>query len=227
MSSITLPEIIDHLQKLYGKPKPPLADPWLLILWENVAYLANDERRQQAFDLLRKEVGTEMERILKASEQTLQKIGSHGIAPKQSVAKLQTCARIALDEFDGDLGPVLKMPVRDAKKALMKFPGIGEPGAEKILLFCRSHALFGLESNGLRVLRRVGYGVDHKNYATMYRSVQEAVAKGLKPDLGWRIRAHQLLRQHGQETCKQTPRCQECPLASDCADYQSRLTARA
>jgi hypothetical protein len=38
---------------------PHLADPWLLVLRENVAYLGNDERRQQAFGMLEQEVGTE------------------------------------------------------------------------------------------------------------------------------------------------------------------------
>jgi endonuclease III len=224
MIRIALHEAIGRLQKLYGRPKPPLADPWLLVLWENVAYLVDDERREQAFVMLKQEIGTKPDEILAASDDTLRRIGKHGIVPKQSMAKLRRCALIARDEFDGDLQPVLKMPIRDAKKALMKFPGIGEPGAEKILLFCNSHTVFGLESNALRVLLRLGYGEDHRNYSTMYRSVQAAVAPELKIDLGWRTRAHQLLRRHGQEICRRTqPLCSECPLAPDCPDYQTQL----
>jgi endonuclease III len=227
MNLLPLNEAIARLQKLYGRPKPPLADPWLLVLWENVAYLVDDERREQAFRMLKQEVGTEPDEILAASDDTLRRIGKHGIVPKQSMEKLRRCAQIARDEFDGDLQPVLKMPLRDAKKALMKFPGIGEPGAEKILLFCGSHTLFGLESNALRVLLRLGYGQDHRNYATMYRSVQAAVAPELKSVSGWRIRAHLLLRQHGQEVCRRTqPLCPDCPLAPDCPDYQTRRMAR-
>ena len=224
MIRIALHEAIGRLQKLYGRPKPSLADPWLLVLWENVAYLVDDERRELAFVMLKQEVGTKPDEILAASDDTLRRIGKHGIIPKQSMAKLRRCALIARDEFDGDLQPVLKMPIRDAKKALMKFPGIGEPGAEKILLFCNSHTVFGLESNALRVLLRLGYGEDHRNYSTMCRSVQAAVAPELKTDLGWRTRAHQLLRRHGQEICRRTqPLCPECPLAPDCPDYQTRL----
>jgi endonuclease III len=226
MNRIPLNEAIVRLQKLYGRPKQPLADPWLLVLWENVAYLVDDERREQAFMMLKEVVGTEPDEILSASDEALHRIGKHGIVPKQSMEKLRRCARIARDEFDGDLQPVLRMPIREAKKALMRFPGIGEPGAEKILLFCSAHTLFGLESNAVRVLTRLGYGRDHKNYATMYRSVQAAVAPELKTAFGWRIRAHQLLRRHGQEVCRRTqPLCPECPLAADCPDYQTRLGA--
>jgi endonuclease-3 len=226
MTTIALDDAVERLQKVYGRPRPPPADPWLLVLWENVAYLADDEKRQHAFEMMEQEIGTGADDILKAPDETLRRIGGHGIMPRQTVEKLRRCAKIARDEFAGDLRPILKMPLREAKKALGKFPGIGEPGAEKILLFCRSQPLFGLESNGLRVLLRLGYGQEHKNYATTYRSVQQAVATQLKSNLGWRIRALQLLRQHGQETCKRTrPKCGECPLAPDCPDYRARLGA--
>ena len=43
-----------------------------------------------------------------------------------------------------------------SEKALKRFPSIGDPGAEKILLFTRSYPVMALDSNGLRVLCRVG-----------------------------------------------------------------------
>ena len=60
-----------------------------------------------------------------------------GIVPEQSVEKLRRCAEIALEEFDGELGPILRRPLAQAEKALKRFPAIGDPGAEKILLFGR------------------------------------------------------------------------------------------
>ena len=59
MTRTPLQRIIATLEATYGKPAPPLDDPWLLILWENVAYLADDQRRQRAFDMLRRRVGTD------------------------------------------------------------------------------------------------------------------------------------------------------------------------
>jgi hypothetical protein len=45
-----LQETLDLLEGKYGRPKPPkIKDPWNMILWENVAYMANDERREEAF----------------------------------------------------------------------------------------------------------------------------------------------------------------------------------
>jgi endonuclease III len=115
----------------------------------------------------------------------------------------------------------MKLPFPKAKKALQTFPGIGESGAERILLFCHTHAVLALESNGLRVLLRLGFGEEKKSYSTTYRLVQKAVEEGLEKEYSWLIQAHLLLRHHGQELCKRTkPECKKCPLAADCEFFQ-------
>jgi endonuclease III len=222
MSRMPLSLVVEQLQTHYGQPKvPKLRGPWEMVLWENVAYLADDDRRRAAFQLLKKRIGTEPEQILAASGAALLEVTRHGIVAEQFAKKLRKCAQIALEEFDGDLRPVLKLPIAKAKKALQKFPGIGEPGADKILLFCQTQPILALESNGLRVLLRLGFGEEKKSYATTYRLVQKAVEEGLATDYSWLIQAHLLLRHHGQELCKRTnPECQKCPLAADCEFYQ-------
>jgi endonuclease-3 len=209
---------VGALEKLYGRPKPPaVTDPFEQVLWENVVYLANDERRAQAWKRLKAEVGTKPAQILKAARSKLSDIGKAGIVPFLTADKLRKIAEIAVEEFDGDLKPILKLPLPQAKKALRKFPSIGEPGAEKILVLAGSHAVLALDSNGLRVLLRLGFGKGGKSYAKSYRSAQEAVAPGLPSDTAWLTRAHQLLRRHGQELCKTNrPRCDACPLKQGC-----------
>jgi endonuclease-3 len=192
-----------------------------MILWENVAYLADDDRRQQAFQTLKKRIGTEPTRILSAPDETLLEVTRHGIMAEQFADKLRKCARIVLEEFDGDLRPVLKLPTPNAQKALQQFPGIGEPGAEKILLFTRTTPVLALESNGLRVLLRLGFGEEKKSYSTTYRLVQKAAGQELDRDWSLLIQAHLLLRRHGQEVCRRSePGCGECPLAADCEYHQ-------
>jgi endonuclease III len=209
--------VIGQLESEYGKPKAPARDPWALILWENVAYLANDDRRQQAFDTLRKRIGIQPARILGASDDALLEVTSFGIMANKFAAKLRNCAEIVLREFDGDLSGVLKLPQSKARKALQKFPGIGGPGADKILLFAHAYASLPLDSNGCRVLCRLGFGRELKDYSKMYRLVQEAIEPELKRDFTWLIAAHQLLRRHGQEMCKSSrPLCGGCPLAEQC-----------
>jgi len=223
-----LTQVIHNLRTRYGSPTAPkLNGPWEMTLWENVAYLSDDDRRRQAFQTLKKRIGTEPAQINSAADEALLEVTCHGILGEQSAKKLRKCARIALEEFDGDVRGILKLPLRKAKLALRKFPGIGEPGAEKILLFSRIEPVLALDSNGLRVLLRLGFGEEKKSYGTTYRLVQDAATRGLAQGCTWLIQAHQLLRRHGQELCKRTkPLCKECPLASMCAFYQLRAVSR-
>jgi endonuclease III len=222
MATIALPEIVARLKKRFGTPKAPsLATPWEMILWVNVAYLANDDQRLQAFQTLKKRIGTDPNEILAAPDEELLEVTRHGMAAEQFAEKLRQCARIALREFDGDLKPILKLPLAKAKKSLMKFPGIGEPGAEKILLFTRTAPLLALDSKGLRVLLRLGYGKENRSYSTTYRLVQKAVVEGLDLGASSLIEAHLLLCRHGQELCLLSkPLCDMCPLAAECRYYR-------
>jgi len=223
-------KIITKLKSHYGSPSPPkTADPFEMILLENVAYLVGDERRGQAFEALRDRVGLSPVDVITAPDEKLLEVARlGGMLPAGRVEKLRRVANIALQEFDGDLKSVLAQPIAKAKRALKKFPGIGDPGAEKILLFTRTHPVLALESNGLRVLLRLGYGEERKNYSATYRMAQEALKPESKQDFDWLIEAHQLLRHHGQELCKRTePLCPPCPLKLDCRFYQESVSLKA
>ena len=222
--TIAFSKLIDELQHHYGLPaRPPSTDPLELIIWENIAYLANDEHRAATFDTLKRSIGTRPEQILAVKHSALAAIGKAGILPDISAEKLLAIARIAREEFDSDLRSVLKKPLPQAKKALRKFPSIGDPGAEKILLLTGSYPVMALDSNGLRVLCRVGFAEEQKNYSATYRLVQDAIRERLPRDYESLIRAHQLFRQHGQELCKRSkPRCAECPIKNAC-NYGRRV----
>ena len=220
-----LHKIITRLAAHYGKPRPPITtDPFELILLENVAYLVSDERREEAFKILRQHGGTKPHELLSASDESiLQATRLGGMHPDQRVARLREIALIAMNEFSGDLKQALKLPLPKAKLALRKFPSIGEPSAEKILLFTRSYPVLGLDSNGLRVLVRLGFGEEKKNYTATYRSVQEAIMDQLETDYAWLISAHILLRQHGKELCKtNAPLCEKCPVRKSCIYVKNR-----
>ncbi len=178
-----------------------------------------------AFATLKQTIGTHPEQILAARHPALAAIGKAGILPDISAEKLVAIAKIAYEEFDSDLYAALKKPLPQAKKALRKFPSIGDLGAEKILLFTRSHPVMALDSNGLRVLCRVGFAEEQKNYPATYRLVQNAIREQLPQDYDSLIRAHQLLHQHGQELCKRSkPRCAECPVRTECAYNRNALS---
>jgi endonuclease III len=224
---LTLGEAVERLHQTYGPPEwPPSDDPFDLIVWENVAYLADSARRREAFEMLEDAIGTSPHEILEAPLHDLERVTSKGILGAKFAEKLRECARIAHEEFGGDLDEVVHEPLPVAKKALQSFPGIGEPGAEKILLFSGRQALLAPESNGLRVLVRLGLVREEKSYSKTYASAREA-AKSLPTTPRAMQEAHLLLQLHGQTLCRRSdPRCDSCPLAGGCAHAHGGAKSR-
>ncbi|HEY7575318.1 MAG TPA: hypothetical protein VIB08_09165, partial [Thermoanaerobaculia bacterium] len=211
-AALTLGRALSRLRKAYGKPpRPQTADAFELVLLENVAYLATPERRRQAFRDLKKSVGTSPTTLARASRAALDEIGARGILAEATVEKLRECARIALEEFGGDLDAALDGSAAAAKKALRRFPGIGEPGAEKILLFSGRHPFLAPDSNGLRALIRLGFVREAKSYAKSYAGSREA-SSSLPRRVDAMQEAHLLLQKHGQTLCRRNdPLCGWCP----------------
>ena len=216
-----LKQLIAVLRKQHGEPtKPPPVGPFEFVLWENAVYLFPEERRVEVFESLRDRVGLTPKGIAEADTALLLELAKRGgMRPETRVFRWRETARITNLQFNGDLSQILYWPWAKAKRALKQFPTIGDPGAEKILLYCGVIAeALPLESNGLRVLTRYGYGREQKSYGATYKSVQESIARELPRTAKAQLTAHQLLHEHGQTFCKRAaPLCDSCPAFGICA----------
>ena len=204
---MTLARVVKALEQLYGPPRPLVTDPFEMIVLENAAYLVDDARRHETFERLREAIGVTPDAIVQHScAEIADVIAGGGMLPEHRAEKVLNCARLAI-----------KAGVTE--KTLRKFPSIGEPYADRILLFNGKKLTLAPDSNALRVLLRLGYGEESKNYAKTYRSAVNATAGELR-EATFAQRAHILLRRHGQELCKRSaPRCELCPLRGECAWY--------
>jgi endonuclease III len=190
-----------------------------LILWENVAYLVDERVRASTFASLVKQIGSEPRVLLRAGIARIEAaIRGGGMRPKQRAEKVIACARLATDLAKGDLDSTLRaLPEQRARILLKRFPGIGIPGADKILLFTKLSDRAALESNGLRVVQRVTGLSESVDYAAGYKA-----ATNLLGEAGIRgapaRRAFLLFREHGRRICRRSnPDCRVCPLRSRCA----------
>lgn len=215
-----LPRMLETLRAYYGTLKPPPArNAFELVVWEKVAYLAPDSRRLAAFELLRNTVGLSPHDILYAQRKTLvDALATGGMAAPERASRLIAAAELVIGDFDGRLDDVCSRPLPEAKRALKRIYGIGDPGAEKILLLTGKHRVLGLDSNGLRVLTRLGYGTQAKTYSATYKSATDAALLELKTvPIAGLIEANLVLRHHGQTLCKtSSPACGACVLRDVC-----------
>jgi len=221
-------QMIALLKRHYGMPDvPPAKGPFELVLWENACYLLPDERRLEVFEALRNEVGLTAADLDAASDNVLLPLAKRGgMRPETRVFRWREIVRITLQQYGGNLDSILKLPYAEAKKALKQFPNIGDPGAEKILLLCGVASGLPLESNGLRVLVRLGWGRHQKDYGATYRSVQIALKQELPSSPVRLTEAHLLLRTHGKTLCKDNgPSCHQCPVSAACEYAQKTASS--
>ncbi len=217
---------IDRLRAKYGRPKRPIpSGPFEWIIWEHIGAGENndDEQRAVAFRALRQKLGTTPQAVLGAAKGVIiPLLDLAGPDSAKRLEKLRKASEVMIEIGLAKLRTLVRENPAEAKKLLKKFPGIGEPGADRILLFCKSMAGLAPDPNGARVLSRLGYGKPAASFPQVYEKVTAAIQPELPRDYNWLVQAHQLLRHHGQELCKSSsPRCGECPLATDCAWYQT------
>jgi adenine-specific DNA glycosylase len=195
-----LSTLLDRLERADGPADPvPSVDGWELVLAESIGYLVDEESRYRAVAALRGTVGLAPDQILAAPDDALLAVVV-GMRPAERSARLRRCAELAI-----------------AGAPWSAYPGIGRPGVERIELFTGSRAVLALEANALRVLVRLSYGDPVASYATAYRQAQAAASAEIAATVPARRRAHQLLRRHGQTTCRRkAPECGRCPIADDC-----------
>jgi endonuclease-3 len=209
---------IAALQAFYGDPpRVEPRDPFEAILFENAAYLVDDERRARVFRRLKRDVGIKPAQLLDAGIARIEKAiaSDGGMQPSRRAAKVFTCAQIAVEFAAGNLLAALKASDRTRRRLLKRFPGIADPGADKLLLFSGLSDAPALESNGLRVLVRLGFVREQRSYAAIYRDAIRFLTQSLGATPA--TAAFELLRLHGRELCTRTnPSCGPCPLRKTC-----------
>src|SRR5207245_4420870 len=117
MPRTPLPEIVRKLRARYGPPKRmPASGPFELIVWENVAYLVDDERRAQVFRALKQRAGSTPQAVLRAPKKlVLELIGPGGLNPAQRLEQLRAASETMIEIRLAALGPLLRRQAADAK----------------------------------------------------------------------------------------------------------------
>jgi endonuclease-3 len=228
-------DALDQMEKYYGTQEHAgPSKPYEMIVYVNCGYPPGDATCARGYVALKSEVGTTPAAVLAAPKGTLARLMRlGGMVPELRAERLKAIARMVKNDFGGDLDGALRdlmecekhepgTGIRGAKKTLEKFPVIGEPGAEKILLFAKLAPVAALPSAFVHAALRLWLGDATKSYAAGYRAAQTVVAAEVPETFAARQRAYLLLKRHGQEVCKRSkPRCEICPVSGMCAYFRA------
>lgn len=221
-SRISVPDLLDRLEKFYGPQEPAFpVEPYEFLVWWHCGYPASDAACEKGWKHLKQQVGIEPHQLLAASPAKIAAaLKAGGMVPELRAERLKEIAMRVKDEFGGDLRSALTGPLAKVRKTLKSFPGIADPGADRILLFAGIAPLVAVPSNCTHVLIRILQGPEGENYLAGYREAQRAIAAEVPEKSDSRMGAYLLLKTHGQQTCKRTnPKCLECPVKSKCAFF--------
>lgn len=209
MATLQITDLLDYLESNYGVLDPAApTDPYEFLIWWQCGYPASEERCSKGWASLTCEVGIAPERLIFASTAKLAgALKAGGMVPDLRAARAKEIAQRVQEDYGGDLRSALsRLSVPQARKALKAFPGIGNPGADRILLFSRLSPVAAVPSACPHVLVRVLHGPEGPKYVAIYAAAQRILST-LPATVDERIRAYLLVARHGHELCKRSIPC--------------------
>jgi endonuclease III len=216
---------LDALEEFHGRQRPcwPV-DPYEFLIWWHCGYPASDATCAKGWTSLKERVGVTPEQILQAKPTSLaMALKAGGLIPELRAKRVRLIATAVTREFGGNLAHALRrMAPDEIRRALKRFPGIADPGADRIMLFGAIRAIAAVPSNATQVAVRMQVGQALNSYPKNYLAGQRLIETEVTESFEARQRAYLLLKIHGQSLCKRsTPNCAACPIAATCACLNS------
>lgn len=124
---------------------------------------------------------------------------------------IKQISKILLEKFQGDLKEIFSMSLEEARKTLMRFPGVGPKTADVLLLFSAEKPTLPIDTHVNRVSKRLGLTPQKAKYEENRKSLQALYSP--KDYLA----VHVLLILLGRNYCRaRKPLCQRCPVKNCC-----------
>ena len=128
----------------------------------------------------------------------------------------QVSTRI-LEQYDGDLTPIISKPYAEAREALMSLPGVGEKTADVVLLFNAGKSVIPVDRHIARIAKMLEFVPRNASYDEIRLALEETT-----PPQNY-LDTHIKLIQFGRDTCRaQNPKCSQCILNDICSYYRQK-----
>jgi endonuclease-3 len=140
-------------------------------------------------------------------EETIKISGLHRSKSKS----IRQAAKLIIEKHHGKMEPLLSLPIKDARKALIQFDGDGPKTADVVLLFSTNKPTIPVDTHEDRVAKRLGFAPANGNYELVRQNLQTLY------DTRDYLSVHLLLIEHGRKYCKaRHPLCNKCPIKLYC-----------
>jgi endonuclease-3 related protein len=156
---------------------------------------------------------------------------------RQKARNLKTFSRFLDRNYRGSLDRMFACPTRQLREELLALNGVGPETADSILLYAGNHPVFVVDAYTRRILERHGLITPKTGYEQIRALFEQALTVadpaqllfepgGTEPrhpvsrmsrmprgHLSQHLNEfHALIVRVGNQLCRKTPQCQECPL---------------
>lgn len=171
----------------------------------------NDKNTAKAFQNLSNKLRITPETLAKAETKQIEQCLKPAGLYHNKAREIRQVSREMLEKYNGDLTKILSMPLDDARKELLRFPGVGPKTADVVLLFCAEKPTMPIDTHINRVSKRLGLASENADYDTLRKTLQSIF------DPRDYLAVHVLLILHGRKYCRaRAPLCGLCPLGNLC-----------
>jgi endonuclease-3 len=189
------------------KSRDPFRSLVRTILSQNTSY----KNEEMAYKRLEASIGITPSNLANVSvEKIADAIRPAGMFNKRG-RTLKALAEAIIEQYGGEIGPVLEKPYTDAREELMGLPGVGPKTADVLLMFDAGKEVIPVDRHIFRITKRLRLVPEKATYDDVRHALQKAAPPGRHIDV------HVLLIRFGRELCRALkPRCHECFLLDIC-----------
>lgn len=186
-------------------------DPFKALIRTVISQNTADINTMRAFENLSKKFPITPEALAGADLKEIEgAIMVAGLYRNKSKA-IKNLSRIILEEYDGSLDFIYSLPFEEARKRLLRIPGIGLKTADVVLLFCARKPTLPIDTHVNRVSKRLGLAPPDADY----EGVRLALQSLYSPEDY--LPVHLLLISLGRKYCKaRKTLCRPCPVNAIC-----------
>jgi endonuclease III len=186
-------------------------DPFKTLVTTIISQNTADRNTARAFEALSKSFEISPEVLAKAKESEIEAAIKVAGLYKSKAKTIKQAATTIQEKYCGTLEPILYLPLEEARKTLMQFPGVGPKTADVVLLFSAKRPTIPVDTHVNRLSKRLGFAPEKGDYEAVRSSLQSLF------DPKDYLAVHLLFIAHGRKTCKAPrPLCRQCPVNKCC-----------
>jgi len=206
-------QILQILRENFALPEWASSDrePFATLIVTIISQNTADRNTARAFENLSKQFKITPEVLANAEKSQIEERLKVAGLYRNKAKTIKQVSKIILEEFSGDLEPILSLPLEEARKALLRLPGVGPKTADVVLLFCSGKPTIPVDTHVNRVSKRLSLAPPSGDYEAVRSSLQSLY----KPQDY--LAFHLLLISLGRRYCMaRNPLCPQCPVNMLC-----------